>query len=67
MIDYTLYFEPHRPTEGDPNSPAVLVPVIVAEDGRRFVASKVVTTITGTVIQGWVCSHSHDGRCRRLR
>ncbi len=45
MIDYDLYFEAHRPTEGDPNSPAVLVPVIVSEDGRRFVSGKVVNTI----------------------
>lgn len=45
MIDYDLYFEPHRPDDDDPNSPAVLVPVVVAEDGRRFLSRKVVSTI----------------------
>lgn len=45
MINYDLYFEAHRPDDGDPNSPAVLVPTIVAEDGRRFVSRKVVDTI----------------------
>lgn len=45
MIDYDLYFEPHRPDDGDPNSPVVLVPIVISEDGRRFVSGKVVDTM----------------------
>ena len=44
-MDYELLFLPRRPDESDPDSAAVLLPVLIAEDGRRVVLTKAVNTV----------------------
>lgn len=43
-MSYKLLFSPELVTEGDPTSDVLLVPVIVAEDGRTFALKKTVKT-----------------------
>ena len=43
--DYILLFTPIRPIDTDPNDPAVLMPILVHNDGRQLTLAKVVDTV----------------------
>ncbi len=43
--DYILLFKPIRPDDADPGDPAVLMPILVHEDGRQLALDKVVNTV----------------------
>jgi hypothetical protein len=43
--EYILLFKPFRPTDTDPNDPAVLMPILVHDDGRQIAITKVVTDV----------------------
>lgn len=59
--EYILLFKPFRPKDTDPSNPAMLMPILVHDDGRQLTLTRVVDSVekalsmhAGFELHAWV-------------